>query len=320
MAVGLLGVGGSAGWVLRGWLAAPEFRVDAPVVDRPIVVADAPDVAEGAPNVLGLPETDARQAFGNLGVSGASVRVEQRPAAGQAGLVVGQQPEPGSELDGTATLYVSVAAVVPEVVGLTEEEARGSLADLGARVVAERVYHDSEAEGTVLAVEPAAGEPLVDAATLQVVGAPSSVFLAELEPVESGCGTVDTATVDAVALGPSLECQSGSDEPTVAEYVLNRQASYLEATVGIDDRTTAPSAVAVRVFVDGAPAFDQRVEFGTATPLRVPVVGALRLRIEVAPAEVSYECCADSSSAILGDARMVGGPDAIDALIAESAE
>jgi hypothetical protein len=318
LVVGLLGAGITGGWVLRGWLAEPEVRVEAPVIDRPVVVAEAADGAGGTPNVLGLAESDARQVFANLGIGGDDLVVEEVPAAGQAGLVVGQQPEPGAELAGSATLLVSVAATVPEVVGLQEAEARDTLAALGARVVVERVYRDTAAEGTVVAVAPAAGEPLVDAATLQVAGAPSSVFLADLEPVESGCGTVDSATVNASDVGPSLDCQAGSDQPTVAEYLLNRRVTFFEATVGIDDRTSAPAAAVVRVLVDGAVAAEQRIEFGAATPLRVPVSGGLRLRIEVVFADPTGECCPDRPDVILGDARLVGGPDAIDALIAES--
>lgn len=318
LVAGLLGAGCTGGWVLRGWLAEPALRVETPVIDRPIVVADAPDVEEGAPNVLGLSESDARQVFANLGIGGDDLGVEQVPAAGQAGLVVGQRPEPGAELDGSATLLVSVAATVPEVVGAQEADARAWLAGLGARVVVERVFHDTAAEGTVLAVEPAAGQPLVDTATLQIAGAPSSVFLAELEPVESACGTVDEAAVNGSPVGPSLQCQPYADEPTAAEYVLNRRVSYLEASVGIDDRTSAPTAALVRVLVDGAPVFEERIEFGAATPLRIAVTGALRLRIEVGPADPSGECCPERPDVIVGDARLVGGPDAIEALIAES--
>jgi hypothetical protein len=53
LVVGLLGAGVTGGWALRGWLAEPEMRVEAPVIDRPVVLAEAPDVADGAPNVLG---------------------------------------------------------------------------------------------------------------------------------------------------------------------------------------------------------------------------------------------------------------------------
>ena len=316
--VGLLSAGGTGGWVLRGRLTEPDLRVEASVIDRPIVVAEAPNDPGETPNVLGLTESDARQVFVNLGISGDDLQVEQVPAAGQAGIVVGQQPEPGAVLDGTATLLVSVAATVPEVVGLPEAEVRDTLASLGARVTVERVFHDTEAEGTVLAVEPAVGQPLVDTATLQVVGAPSSVFLAELDPVESGCGTVEEATINVSAVGPSLECQPYGDEPRTAEYLLNRRVAYFEATAGIDDRTAAPSPSIVRVVVDGAVAAEERIEFGATTPLRVPAAGGLRLRIEVAPADPTDECCPDRPDVILGDARLVGGPDAIDALIAES--
>jgi hypothetical protein len=153
---------------------------------------------------------------------------------------------------------------------------------------------------------------------LRVVGAPSSVFLSALDPVEGGCSEVDSAAIGGSSVGNSLTCSPSRDTPVIAEYVLNKRVAFLQLTAGVDDRSQSPSPILVRVLVDGRVAAERKVPFGQAAALKVPVNGALRLRIEVTAPDLPAECCPTSPTAILGDARLVGAADAIDALVQES--
>ncbi len=115
-------------------------------------------------NVPSVRDTETEQARTQLEEAGFKVKVVERfDDTIRGNHAIGTEPEAGSELPrGTeVTLLVSTAAEVPDLFGLTENEARSQLADAGIRVESVSVSSDSAAVGSkadeVYATQPAAG-------------------------------------------------------------------------------------------------------------------------------------------------------------------
>ena len=316
--LGLLGVGAVGGWWLRDRSARrppPDVRIN---VEAGAAGATSSTVnPEGMPSLVGLTEDEALEALAAVGIGPGQVESAEQPAAGQPGIVVGQEPTPGRKLTGTVKLRISAPATMPDLAGKSETDARQLLGDLGAQVVVTEAFDPARPEGTVLATDPAAGAPLTDRVTLTVAQAPTSVFLSALDAVDNDCST-GQATVNGTPYPEAFTCNVNPTRPAVLEYVSNRRASLIQATIGLSDRGEPAFPGLYRVFVDGTLAAEQTVPFGQAAELSVPVAGALRVRIEVYAVGDPNTCCGSGARAVLGNARFVGAPDAIAALIAES--
>lgn len=121
------------------------------------------------PVVVGLTQEDATRALEELGfvVSVEGVVTDEDP-----GTVLSSDPVSGVRADPAAGIVLSVATerVIPEVVGLTEEEARQALIDAGAQSIQTVSEGSSAPAGTVISVTPGEGEPFVasDQVTLVV--------------------------------------------------------------------------------------------------------------------------------------------------------
>ncbi len=94
---------------------------------------------------------------------GFDVVIEAEPADDAIGKVLRQEPESGTRIpEGSeVTLIIATNRTMPEVIGLTEEEARALLTEAGAANIETKTKSSSEAEGTVIDVSPAAGEAFV---------------------------------------------------------------------------------------------------------------------------------------------------------------
>ena len=121
------------------------------------------------PVVVGLTQEDATRALEELGfvVSVEGVVTDEDPGTG-----LSSDPVSGVRADPAAGIVLSVATerVIPEVVGLTEEEARQALIDVGAQSIQTVSEGSSAPAGTVISVTPGEGEPFVasDQVTLVV--------------------------------------------------------------------------------------------------------------------------------------------------------
>lgn len=121
------------------------------------------------PAVVGMTQEDATRALEELGfvVSVEGVVTDEDP-----GTVLASDPVSGVRADPAAGIVLSVATerVIPEVAGLTEEEARQALIDAGAQNIQTVSEGSSAPAGTVISVTPGEGEPFVasDQVTLVV--------------------------------------------------------------------------------------------------------------------------------------------------------
>lgn len=127
------------------------------------------------PAVIGINQNEATKA---VEAKGLSVQVESRPSDSGVGYVLETEPGVGSRVEagGTVKLIVSANRTVPAVTGMTLDDARAALDDMGAQNV--HITYDSSnqaAESTVLSVSPAEGSVFTssDEITLVVAQAPT---------------------------------------------------------------------------------------------------------------------------------------------------
>jgi len=123
------------------------------------------------PDVVGESQANAEAMLNEKGLV---ANVQAEPADDAIGKVLSQDPEVGIRLpEGSkVTIVIATNRTIPEVVGLSEEEARAKLEEAGAERIETKVIPSGEAEGTVLEVSPGVGEPFVSRSvvTLTVAG------------------------------------------------------------------------------------------------------------------------------------------------------
>jgi eukaryotic-like serine/threonine-protein kinase len=111
------------------------------------------------PEVTGESEDNARSALEGVGLRVGEVTEEE--SGEEPGTVIEQAPAAGDQVDRNSAVDLVIAApiAVPDVVDLTEEEARAELEDAGFEVrVVEEDVTDPEQDGIVLEQNPAADE------------------------------------------------------------------------------------------------------------------------------------------------------------------
>ena len=112
---------------------------------------------KSVPNVVGI---SAVRAQSMLEDAGFDVVEKARTADDGIGFVLEQDPANGERIPegSTVTIVVAAGRTMPELVGLSLEEAEALLAKVGAEDVHVVLRTSTEAEGTVLAVDPEVGE------------------------------------------------------------------------------------------------------------------------------------------------------------------
>jgi len=306
--VGLVLVG-----IAFGRLAFPiHDEAPAPLV---LPTAASLETAELAmPDLGGLTPEQARRVLVDAGFERAKVSTSSVEYAGPEGLVVGQQPIPGaavrSEAVAGVTLTLSKPGIIPDLSGKSVAEARTALAALGALGTIEEAVDSAGAVGAIVATTPAAGQPLAINVTLRVATAGDAVYIGELDPLAtSRCRTTEKDILNGQQLGTSITCRPTATAAASTEFSLGRHAVFLDASVGVGDRS-APGKGTVTIFGDGKKIATVDAASGAATPVHLPVAGVLRLRIEVTGGK--------DAQVLLGDIRVTGTPAQINDLTTQN--
>lgn len=309
--IALLAWAGALGWLLHEWSGRDDLTV---AVNRPVQVYAPEAVSEGTiPNVVGLTEDEALRVLSDAGVELGSVDTHVVPDVGPTGLIVSQSPLSGVPIgQRQVSLNVSGPAVMPDLGGEPEAEAKEALSTLGARVTVVTQYEPGAAEGSVLETEPPAGETIVDKATVRVAEPLSSVFLTQLSPSDSSCRGGEEALIAGETQTEAIVClpQPGAN-PRSNTYALGGQIESFRATLGLDDEGNSEAPVEFRVYVDGDLALSRRVTFGEQFPIEVPLLGGYQLRIEASAIGVTAPGSQDLLAAF-GEPRLVGSRSAVD--------
>jgi len=131
-----------------------EFAADGSTVSL-VVSAGRRTVA--VPDVLGMSLRQAKAALRDEGLT--AITIAQEESDEPRNTVLEVDPPTGADvpLDEAITLTVSTGPIlVPEVVGLTEEEATATLGEAGLRVLVDEDYSEDVPEGVVIDQDPRA--------------------------------------------------------------------------------------------------------------------------------------------------------------------
>lgn len=134
-------------------------------VDPGTVVALGVGVERSVPDVEGMTLDDAKRALEKRGI--ARLRIEYENSDREEGTVISASPAAGTVVaeDDVVTLVVAQPYTVPEVAGLSSEEAREAVTRAGLTPKEVLVASDEES-GTVVSTDPGAGATLKQGATV----------------------------------------------------------------------------------------------------------------------------------------------------------
>lgn len=256
---------------------------------------------------------DLASATASLEALGLVVESRSQPVAGPVDVVLEQDPAGGEEIaaGGTVVLSVSEAVPTPDLVGMSRDQAEATLGDLEVNVDVERRYvPDSEIDQVIEQSVPAS-EPLPEDVTLTVAQGPATLFLEQLNPVDSnGFYGEEAIELDGKVYPHSLVTRSMRDvwnaASSDAEFNLSRDFSRLQALLGYGDTGSADGVIRIEIFGDGQTLASEDVALGTTVPIDVEVTGVLRLKVIA-----SWLSGESTGNAALGDARLLGDPDVI---------
>lgn len=120
------------------------------------------------PYVVGVSQTNATEQLENKGLK---VTIETVPSDTVDGRVVGIEPAEGERVDegSEVKLIVGVGRTIPEVVGMSREEARSTLEAAGAENIRFQTQVAAQEEDKVLSVSPGAGSIFMSSDEITVV-------------------------------------------------------------------------------------------------------------------------------------------------------
>lgn len=145
------------------------------------------------PDVVGRTQADASYL---LDQKGFKVSITETKSDDTEGVVLGQNPAGGSrkDKDTVIEIQVSTARLVPEVVGLSRDEAKTLINDEGLLNIVVETEGSDEAKGTVLSVSPEAGTKVTESTAITLtVAEPYSVPDVTGKSWEEACETLEAA-------------------------------------------------------------------------------------------------------------------------------
>ena len=107
----------------------------------------------------------------------------------------------------------------------------------------------------------------------------------------------------------SITCRPTAAAAGSTEFSLGRHAVFLDATVGVGDRSEAGKGT-VTIIADGKRIATVAATLGAAKPVHIPVAGVLRIRVVVTGDK--------DVQVLLGDIRVTGTPERINDLTTQN--
>jgi beta-lactam-binding protein with PASTA domain len=174
-----------------------------------VTVAGAPFAVE-VPDVSGLP---VAHAVARLQADGLKSRTETVASQRPRGRVLRQTPDPGTEVPRGSFVVVIVSAGrqlanLPDVVGLTADEATARLTQAGFRTQIRRVPA-TQPEGTVVAQEPKGGSRAPRGQVVRI-----NISQGRTQTTTSTTTTTVTTTTATTTSRPTVPDTVGADEAT----------------------------------------------------------------------------------------------------------
>lgn len=217
------------------------------------------------------------------------------PSTAASSQTTSSEPDPSTE---------APASGMPTLVGLTLSAAQPAL-PAGVVVEVRDVIDPSEIDGTVVAQDPAAGQPIGDTVTVDVARQHITRYLADLPVVTIDDFQSGSYDANGQTYAHSLAAHmSYYGDQAKSSYNLGRHYRRLVGTLGLSDTTEDPKAkISFEVFADGRKVFDKTVPFGSTVELDLDVTNVLRL--EVVNGKIALD---GAGLAVWGDLHLLGVP------------
>lgn len=210
------------------------------VVAAAIAVALNWDAIQGGPVIPDVTGQVPDAARSTLEAQGFAVEERDTPTDDGVGTVLDTDPDAGSRArkGSTILVHVGIPRVIPEVRGLSLDDARSALGDAGISNLRLEYQNSNEAEGTVLSLNPGEGTVVtVDAEVTLVVAQPYTV------PDVKGLSQDEaTAAIAKAGLESRIEWQESDADALTA----------LSTSPAAGERTSAGATVTVTVAAPGA--------------------------------------------------------------------
>lgn len=269
------------------------------------IEADAGASESAMPDVRGLTRDEAAQVLADSGFSAAIVSYVDAPSGAPEGVIVSQSPAFGTAAPAEIVLGVAVPATMPELTGMSRDDAVTALSDLGVAATIALQYSPSSDDGSVVSTMPVAGEALGETATISLASEGVGIPLSEVKRLSGSCQDSGEASLGGERFTASVKC--GADErPETTVWFLQGATDEFTATIGIDDTAAPGTNASVDVLTDGTPVFTETIAFGKPADLTIPTSGVLQLAIRVSSTP--------DTTVVLGGATVRGAADAINGI------
>lgn len=297
---------GAGGW----WLA-----------NRTLVASHANAPAEGAsqveevsdvqmPDVRGLDQASAVQVLADSGIAVDDIVFREVPSVVQPGVVVEQEPSFGSPDVADIELGMAVEARMPDMGGVSQDDAIADLSRLGTSVTISYAYSGEVAAGTVVTSKPAPGRRLRERAELVVATAGTTLALLDLSPLTGDCDYREDVAVEGQDYPVALACRTSEPGDDDATWLLSKGADRFTATIGIADDRLEAVEVPFQVVLDGIVVASGVARRGQPALVDVASVGAVQLALRLEPVAPG----GGDAELVLADALLYGAEDSIERL------
>jgi peptide/nickel transport system substrate-binding protein len=127
-------------------------------------------LAARVPNIVGMTPDEATPVLTSLGLALTEPPYPQEISSEASGVILRQDPQAGELADEGTVVAITVAARVPNIVGMTLEEAGVVLEEIGLQISGSPEERESDLpEGTIIEQNPAAGSAAESGDTVTVV-------------------------------------------------------------------------------------------------------------------------------------------------------
>lgn len=155
-------------------------------------------VARSIPDVVGLSKDEALKVLEEEGLKDVEIKAKKSDKA--KGTVLSVSPEEGAKAkeDTAVVLTVAKPYKVPDISGMTYEEAKAAIEKEGLVAKVSYVYDEGVAEGTVMGVSPKAGKAVKKGSTvtLKVARSRGSELVEAAQSYLGSIGTINLGGVD----------------------------------------------------------------------------------------------------------------------------
>lgn len=230
-----------------------------------LVVATVP--VAGVPDVVGDSQEEAAAKLAQEGLRIGDVEYAYNKEV-DAGFVISQDPEAGSEVVVGSAVQLSVSkgeetGQVPNVVGLSQDDAIATLEAAGFEVKTTKEKSESVEAGDVIAQSPAAGKSAAAGSTVTITvssGAPEAPQ--SVVPDVVGAGPLQ-AIADILAAGLKVKLAWVADDDNIFKVSAQKPPAGTE----VDPGTTVSIDIGLPAFIFD---FEMPSELPTATPAPLP--------------------------------------------------